>query len=109
MRSWRCEKRNSSRINGTPKSFAVVRGPPRSRTAIFSPVGPSSFERMPPGQPMPTTTISTGGSFDAMARSPSGQVGDAGRLHGHALSFVELLHLLGVVRHHPRKANHLPA
>src|SRR3954453_16214439 len=106
--SWRCEKRSSSRMSGTAKSFCVVRVPPRSSATILSPVGASSLARMPPVQPMPTMRMSTGGSFVAMVRPPSGHVGDADRIGGEPPSVAVLLYIFGVVCHHAREAEHLP-
>src|SRR5262245_46603964 len=107
--SWRDEKRSSSRISGTAKSFCGTREPPRSSTVILRPVGPSSFARMPPVQPMPTMTMSTGGSLVAMCAPPSGHVCDADGIGGEAPSVVVGLDVLGVVRGDAGEADHLPA
>src|SRR5882762_9699895 len=96
-------------MSGTEKSFCVLRGAPRSSATILRPVCASSLARMPPVQPMPTMRMSTGGSFVAMMRPPSGHVGDADRIGGEPPSVAVLLHVLGVVRHHAREAEHLPA
>src|SRR5262245_58638480 len=63
---------------------------------------------MPPVQPMPTMTISTGASLVAM-RASSGHVGNADGLGGEAPAVIVLLHILGVVGHHAREAEHRPA
>src|SRR5262249_59791793 len=96
-------------MSGTAKSFCVERGAPRSSATILSPVGASSLARMPPVQPMPTMTISTGGSFVAMARSPSGHIGDADGIGGVASAVAVLLHVFGVVCHDAREAHPPPA
>src|SRR5262249_41049113 len=88
--------------------FCVDRGPPRSSTAILSPVGPSSLARMPPVQPMPTMTTSTGGSLVAMVRAPSGHVLDAGGIGDVPVAVAVFLGVLGVVRQHAGEADHLP-
>src|SRR5438874_2570696 len=96
-------------MSGTAKSFWVERGPPRSSTAILSPVEASSLERMPPVQPMPTMTMSTGGSLVAMMRSSLlGHVDDADRVGGKPLALAEFFYVLGVVGQDAREADHLP-
>src|SRR5262245_37152277 len=107
--SWRDEKRSSSRISGTAKSFCGERCAPRSSTRIFSPVGPSSLARMPPVQPMPMMTMSTGGSLVAMMHPPSRHIGDADGIGGEAPSVVVGLDVFGIVGGDAREADHLPA
>src|SRR5262245_46991905 len=65
---------------------------------------------IPPVQPRPTITMSTGGSLVAMTLTPpSGHVGDADRIGGEPPSVAVLLYIFGVVRHHTGEAQHLPA
>src|SRR5882757_1716619 len=96
-------------MSGTAKSFWGERWPPRSSTTIFKPLGPSSLAMMPPVQPMPTMTISTGGSLVTMFVLPSTHVCDAGRLGDEAPAVVELLDVLGIVGMDAGEAQHLPA
>src|SRR3954465_5824392 len=94
-------------MSGTEKAFCVLRGAPRSSATILRPVCASSLARMPPVQPMPTMTMSTGGSLVAIVRS-SGHVCDADGISGEAPAVIVLLHVLGVVGHDAREAKHLP-
>src|SRR5262249_17296213 len=107
--SWRCEKRSSSRMSGTEKSFWVERWPPRSSTTIFNPVGPSSLAMMPPVQPMPMMTISTGGSLVAMIVLPSTHVCNADRVRHETATVAVFLDVLGIVGIDAGKAQHLPS
>src|SRR5437879_9548547 len=64
---------------------------------------------MPPVQPMPMTTISTGGSFIAIDRLPSRHVGNADGVSGETFSVAEFLHVLRIVGRNAGKADHLPS
>src|SRR5689334_12288477 len=80
---------------------------PRSSATTLSPAFVSSFERMPPVQPRPTTTTSTSLSLDTMAPS-SAHVRDAERIGGERL--VEIFcDILAVDLDHAREADQLPA
>src|SRR5580704_3890149 len=80
---------------------------PRSSATTLSPACASSFERMPPVQPRPTTTTSTSLSLVTMAPS-SAHVRDAERIGGERL--VEIFRdILAVDLDHAREADQLPA
>src|ERR1700738_5676702 len=81
---------------------------PRSSATPLSPASASSFPRIPPVQPRPTTTASTSFNFVAIRSLPSAHIGNADGIGGE-FPVADPRDILAIDRDGAGKAKKTPA